>query len=194
LSKNVLIATASFNTALHPPCSIRAWSGKIPNLEIRPSQKRGLKRGSWRFIGALLTGTKAEDKLVVRFGRLKLDVVFQLIPKHDSEGDVMATVSQSAHRDRSSTSRYFENALRRKIVGRRGGLSSILTEVEAVAPTNATVLISVSWVVCGSSGETRLETHHTILQDETARYHATCRPLARLNSSRARSEGLAIGD
>ena len=27
------------------------------------------------------------------------------------------------------------------IVGRRGGLRSILTEVEAVAPTNATVLI-----------------------------------------------------
>jgi hypothetical protein len=48
---------------------------------------------------------------------LKLDVVFQLIPKHDSEGDVMATATQSAHREeldtrkRSSTSRYFENAL-----------------------------------------------------------------------------------
>jgi hypothetical protein len=79
------------------------------------------------------------------------------------------------------------------IVGRRGGLRSILTEVEAVAPTNATVLISVSWVVCGSSGETRLEAHH-FLQDETARYHATCRPLARLNSSRARSDWSAIAD
>jgi hypothetical protein len=48
---------------------------------------------------------------------LKLDVVFQLIPKHDSEGDVMATATQSAHREeldtrkRGSTSRYFENAL-----------------------------------------------------------------------------------
>ena len=46
-----------------------------------------------------------------------MDVVFQLIPKHDSEGDVMATATQSAHREeldtrkRSSTSRYFENAL-----------------------------------------------------------------------------------
>jgi ATP-dependent Clp protease ATP-binding subunit ClpB len=54
---------------------------------------------------------------------LKLDVVFQLIPNHDSEGDVMATATQSAHREeldtrkRSFTSRYFENALRRKIVG-----------------------------------------------------------------------------
>ncbi len=52
-----------------------------------------------------------------------MDVVFQLIPKHDSEGDVMATATQSGHREeldtrkRSSTSRYFENALRRKIVG-----------------------------------------------------------------------------
>ncbi len=45
-----------------------------------------------------------------------------------------------------------------------------------------------------SSRETRLEAHHTILQDETARYHATCRPLARLNSSRARSDCSAIGD
>jgi hypothetical protein len=34
----------------------------------------------------LLTATKAEDKLVVRFGRLKLDVVFQLILEHDSGG------------------------------------------------------------------------------------------------------------
>jgi hypothetical protein len=48
---------------------------------------------------------------------LKLDVVFQLIPKHDSEGDVMATATQSAHREeldtrkRSSTSRYLETAL-----------------------------------------------------------------------------------
>ena len=52
-----------------------------------------------------------------------MDVVFQLIPKHNIEGDVMATAMQSAHREeldtrkRSSTSRYFENALREKIVG-----------------------------------------------------------------------------
>jgi len=80
----------------------------------------------------LLTATKAEDKLVVRFGRLKLDVVFQLIPKHDSEGDVMAIASRSAHREeldtrkRSSTSRYFENALRRKIVGQDEAVQALV--------------------------------------------------------------------
>ena len=31
------------------------------------------------------------------------------------------------------------------IVGRRGGLRSILSQVEAVAPTNATVLITDNW-------------------------------------------------
>jgi len=61
-----------------------------------------------------------------------LDVVFQLIPKHDSEGDVMATVSRSAHREeldtrkRSSTSRYFENALRRKIVGQDEAVQALV--------------------------------------------------------------------
>ena len=46
-----------------------------------------------------------------------MDVVFQLIPKHDREGDVMATATQSAHmeefdaRKRSSVSRDFENTL-----------------------------------------------------------------------------------
>jgi ATP-dependent Clp protease ATP-binding subunit ClpB len=80
----------------------------------------------------LLTATKAEDKLVVRFGRLKLDVVFQLIPKYDTEGDVMATASQSVHREeldtrkRSSTSRYFENALRRKIVGQDEAVQALV--------------------------------------------------------------------
>ena len=43
------------------------------------------------------------------------------------------------------------------IVGRRGGLRSILTEVEAVAPTNATVLISVSWVVAGAAARLGLK-------------------------------------
>jgi ATP-dependent Clp protease ATP-binding subunit ClpA len=63
---------------------------------------------------------------------LKLDVVFQLIPKHDSEGDVMAAASRSAHREeldtrkRSSTSRYFENALRRKIVGQDEAVQALV--------------------------------------------------------------------
>jgi ATP-dependent Clp protease ATP-binding subunit ClpB len=80
----------------------------------------------------LLTATRAEDNLVVRFGRLKLDVVFQLIPKHDSEGDVMATASRKAHREeldtrkRSTTSRYFENALRRKIVGQDEAVQTLV--------------------------------------------------------------------
>ena len=70
--------------------------------------------------------------MVVRFGRLKLDVVFQLIPKHDSEGDVMATASRKAHREeldtrkRSTTSRYFENALRRKIVGQDEAVQTLV--------------------------------------------------------------------
>jgi len=63
---------------------------------------------------------------------LKLDVVFQMIPKHDSEGDVMATATQSAHGEeldttrRSSTSRYFENALRRKIVGQDEAVQALV--------------------------------------------------------------------
>jgi len=63
---------------------------------------------------------------------LKLDVVFQLIPNHDSEGDVMATATQSGHgkeldtRKRSSTSRYFENALRRKIVGQDEAVQALV--------------------------------------------------------------------
>ena len=63
---------------------------------------------------------------------MKLDVVFQMIPKHDSEGDVMATATQSAHGEeldttrRSSTSRYFENALRRKIVGQDEAVQALV--------------------------------------------------------------------
>jgi ATP-dependent Clp protease ATP-binding subunit ClpB len=61
--------------------------------------------------------------VVVRFGILELNVVSLLIPSHDSEGDVMATATQSADRkeldpgQRSSSSRHFEEALRQKIVG-----------------------------------------------------------------------------
>jgi ATP-dependent Clp protease ATP-binding subunit ClpB len=61
--------------------------------------------------------------VVVRFGILELNVVSLLIPSHDSKGDVMATATQSTYkkeldpRQRSSTSRHFEEALRQKIVG-----------------------------------------------------------------------------
>jgi len=70
--------------------------------------------------------------LVARFGRLKLDVVFQRIPNRDSEGDVMATATQRAHnkeldtRERSSTSRHFEDALRQKIVGQDEAVQALV--------------------------------------------------------------------
>jgi ATP-dependent Clp protease ATP-binding subunit ClpB len=51
---------------------------------------------------------------------------------HDSEGDVMATATQSAHRkeldtrQRSSTSRNFEDALRQKIVGQDEAVQALV--------------------------------------------------------------------
>src|SRR5258708_5926437 len=51
---------------------------------------------------------------------------------HDSEGDVMATATQSAHgeeldtRQRSSTSRHFEDALRQKIVGQDEAVQALV--------------------------------------------------------------------
>jgi ATP-dependent Clp protease ATP-binding subunit ClpA len=70
--------------------------------------------------------------VVVRFGILELNVVSLLIPSHDSEGDVMATATQSAHRkeldtrERSSTSRHFEDALRQKIVGQEEAVQALV--------------------------------------------------------------------
>jgi ATP-dependent Clp protease ATP-binding subunit ClpB len=70
--------------------------------------------------------------LVARFGRLKLDVVFQRIPSHDSEGDVMATATERAHNkdldttQRCSTSRHFEDALRQKIVGQDEAVQALV--------------------------------------------------------------------
>jgi ATP-dependent Clp protease ATP-binding subunit ClpA len=61
-----------------------------------------------------------------------LDVVFQRIPNHYSEGDVMATATQRAHnkeldtRERSSTSRHFEDALRQKIVGQDEAVQAVV--------------------------------------------------------------------
>jgi ATP-dependent Clp protease ATP-binding subunit ClpB len=70
--------------------------------------------------------------MAVRFGRLKWNVVFQRIAKHDSEGGVMATATQSAHRKEldpkqwSSTSRHFEDALRHKIVGQGEAVQALV--------------------------------------------------------------------
>jgi len=70
--------------------------------------------------------------VVVRFGILELNVLFLLIPSHDSEGDVMATATQRAHnkeldtRERSSTARHFEDALRQKIVGQDEAVQALV--------------------------------------------------------------------
>ena len=69
---------------------------------------------------------------VVGFRRLKRNVVFRLFPNHDSEGDVMATATQSAlieeldTKKRSSTSRNFEDALRQKIVGQDEAVEALV--------------------------------------------------------------------
>ncbi len=69
---------------------------------------------------------------VVGFRRLKRNVVFRLFPNHDSEGDVMATATQSAlmeeldTKKRSSTSRHFEDALRQKIVGQDEAVQALV--------------------------------------------------------------------
>src|SRR5712691_6092014 len=69
---------------------------------------------------------------VVGFRRLKRSVVFRLFPNHDSEGDVMATATQSAlmeeldTKKRSSTSRHFEDTLRQKIVGQDEAVQALV--------------------------------------------------------------------
>jgi ATP-dependent Clp protease ATP-binding subunit ClpB len=69
---------------------------------------------------------------LARFGRLKLDVVFQPIPSHDIEGEAMATATQRAHNKeldttrRSSASRQFEDALRQKIVGQDEAVQALV--------------------------------------------------------------------
>jgi len=58
--------------------------------------------------------------------------VFRLYPNHDSEGDVMATATQSAlieeldTKKRSSTSRHFEDTLRQKIVGQDEAVQALV--------------------------------------------------------------------
>ncbi len=69
---------------------------------------------------------------VVGFKRLKRNVVFRMLLNHDSEGDVMATATQSAlieeldTKKRSSTSRHFEDALRQKIVGQDEAVQALV--------------------------------------------------------------------
>jgi ATP-dependent Clp protease ATP-binding subunit ClpB len=68
---------------------------------------------------------------VVGFGRLKRNVVFRLLPNHDSEGDVMATTQSALIQEldtkkRSSTSRHFEDALRQKIVGQDEAVQALV--------------------------------------------------------------------
>jgi len=70
--------------------------------------------------------------LVSGFRSLRWNVVFRLISSHDSEGDVMATATQSAHRKeldarkRSSTACHFEKALREKIVGQDEAVQALV--------------------------------------------------------------------
>ena len=69
---------------------------------------------------------------VIGFRRLKRNVVFRRFPNHDSEGDVMATATQSAlieeldTKRRSSTSRHFEDTLRQKIVGQDEAVQALV--------------------------------------------------------------------
>jgi ATP-dependent Clp protease ATP-binding subunit ClpB len=69
---------------------------------------------------------------VVGFRRLNRNVVFRLFPNHDSEGDAMATATQSAlmeeldTKKRSSTSRHFEDTLRQKIVGQDEAVQALV--------------------------------------------------------------------
>src|SRR5258707_9314930 len=64
--------------------------------------------------------------------RLKSLVAVEVFSSNDSEGDVMATVTQRAHnkeldtRERSSTSRHFEDALRQKIVGQDEAVQALV--------------------------------------------------------------------
>src|SRR5260370_5117902 len=70
--------------------------------------------------------------MVIRSGKLRLNVVTQRSSRHGSEGDVMAATTQPAHRkqldrrQRSSASRYFEDALRQKIVGQDEAVQALI--------------------------------------------------------------------
>ena len=70
--------------------------------------------------------------MVACFERLGWNAVFERILQHGSEGDVMATATQSAQRKeldprkRSSTSRHFEDALREKIVGQDEAVQALV--------------------------------------------------------------------
>src|SRR5260370_4357262 len=70
--------------------------------------------------------------MVIRSGKLRLNVVTQRSSRHGSEGDVMAATTQSASRkqvdprQRSSASRYGEDALRQKSVGQDEAVQALI--------------------------------------------------------------------
>jgi len=74
----------------------------------------------------------AESPALRQQARLKSLVAVQVFSSNDSEGDVMATATQRAHnkeldtRERSSTSRHFEDALRQKIVGQDEAVQALV--------------------------------------------------------------------
>jgi ATP-dependent Clp protease ATP-binding subunit ClpB len=81
-----------------------------------------------RFFGV----AKTEDLILIRSRRLKLNVVLRRSSTYGSQGDVMAATTQSANRkqldprQRSSASRYFEDALRQKIVGQDEAVQALI--------------------------------------------------------------------
>jgi ATP-dependent Clp protease ATP-binding subunit ClpB len=64
--------------------------------------------------------------------RLKSVIAVRVFSSHDSEGDVMATATQSAHskkldtKQRSSTSRHFEEELRQRVVGQNEAVQALV--------------------------------------------------------------------
>ncbi len=78
--------------------------------------------------------------MIVDLERLKWNVVSRLLLNYDSEGDVMATATQSAltkeldTRKRSPASRDFENAVRQKVVGQDEAIQTLVGP-EVYSPT-----------------------------------------------------------
>ena len=74
----------------------------------------------------------AEFPVLLQQGCLKSFGSYTGFSSYDSEGEVMATATQSAHiqeldtKKRSSTSRHFEDALRKKIVGQQEAVEALV--------------------------------------------------------------------
>jgi ATP-dependent Clp protease ATP-binding subunit ClpB len=117
------------------------------------------------FIGTSLTAKGQKTTSVVRIGRMKLNVVSQLIPNRDIEGGVMATATQSAHRKEldprrwSSTSRHFEDALRGKVVGQGEAVQALVELYEVFCAglrSNARPVGNLLFLGPTGSGKTRI--------------------------------------